>query len=49
MENIRIMKDMRNSINRIVNCETANLDKTINASLRQIENINYIKDARKHI
>ena len=33
---------MRNQINRLVNCETANLNKTINASLRQIENIRVI-------
>jgi cell division protein WhiA len=39
LENVRIIKDMRNNVNRIVNCETANLDKTVNASLRQIENI----------
>lgn len=38
-ENVRIMKDMRNSVNRIVNCETANLNKTIGAAVRQIENI----------
>lgn len=44
LENIRIYKEMRNNVNRIVNCETANLDKTLNASLRQIENIKYIKD-----
>ncbi|MCX7749227.1 MAG: DNA-binding protein WhiA [Clostridia bacterium] len=44
MENIRILKEMRNNVNRIVNCETANLDKTINASIRQIENIKYIRD-----
>jgi len=43
-ENIRIYKDIRNNINRIVNCETANLSKTINAAVRQIENIEYIKD-----
>ncbi|HHU78569.1 MAG: DNA-binding protein WhiA [Caldicoprobacterales bacterium] len=43
-ENIRIYKDMRNNINRIVNCETANLGKTINAAIRQIENIEYIRD-----
>ncbi|HHT66428.1 MAG TPA: DNA-binding protein WhiA [Clostridiales bacterium] len=43
-ENIRIYKDMRNNINRIVNCETANLSKTINASVRQIESIEYIRD-----
>ena len=44
LENVRILKEMRNNVNRIVNCETANLEKTINASLRQIENIRYIKD-----
>jgi len=43
-ENVRIVKDMRNNINRIVNCETANLGKTINASMRQIKNIEYIRD-----
>ena len=42
LENIRIYKDMRNNINRIVNCETANLSKTINAAVRQIENIKYL-------
>ncbi|MBM7614211.1 DNA-binding protein WhiA [Alkaliphilus hydrothermalis] len=44
LENIRIMKQMRNDINRIVNCETANLSKTVNASMRQIENIEFIKE-----
>ncbi|NMA94458.1 MAG: DNA-binding protein WhiA [Clostridiales bacterium] len=43
-ENIRVYKDVRNNINRIVNCETANLAKTINASMRQIENIKYIDE-----
>ncbi len=42
LENIRVLKDVRNNINRIVNCETANLGKTIDASLRQVENIEYI-------
>ncbi len=42
LENVRILKDMRNNVNRIVNCETANLDKTVDASLRQVENIKYI-------
>lgn len=42
LENVRILKDMRNNVNRIVNCETANLEKTVNASLRQVENIRYI-------
>lgn len=44
LENVRIYKEMRNNVNRIVNCETANLDKTLNAAMRQLENINYIKD-----
>ncbi len=42
-EDVRIVKDMRNSVNRLVNCETANLNKTISASLRQIENIKLIQ------
>ncbi|QUH25698.1 DNA-binding protein WhiA [Serpentinicella alkaliphila] len=44
LENIRVYKQMRNDINRIVNCETANLSKTVNASMKQIENIEYIRD-----
>jgi len=44
LENIRILKEMRNNINRIVNCETANLEKTVNASMRQLENIEYLKN-----
>lgn len=43
-ENVRIYKDMRNKVNRIVNCETANLSKTVNAAVRQIANIEYIKE-----
>lgn len=43
-ENKRILKDMKNQINRLVNCETANLNKTVNASVQQLENIRYIKD-----
>ena len=42
LEDIRILKEVRNNVNRIVNCETANLAKTINASIRQINNIKYI-------
>ena len=42
LENVRILKGMRNSVNRIVNCETANLGKTVNASIRQVENIKYL-------
>lgn len=39
-ENVRILKSMRNAVNRQVNCETANLAKTIDASVRQIDLIN---------
>jgi len=42
-EDVRIMKDMRNSVNRIVNCETANLNKTIGAAVRQIDNIRLLQ------
>jgi cell division protein WhiA len=43
-EDVRIVRDMRNSVNRLVNCETANLNKTIGASIRQVENIRYINE-----
>ncbi|WP_028274113.1 DNA-binding protein WhiA [Atopococcus tabaci] len=41
-EDTRIVRDMRNSVNRLVNCENANLNKTIDAASRQIENIKYL-------
>ena len=41
---MRILKEVRNSINRQVNCETANIKKTVSAAARQIEDIQYIKD-----
>lgn len=41
-EDIRIVRDMRNSVNRIVNCENANLNKVADAANKQIENINYL-------
>jgi len=44
LENIRILKEMRNSINRRVNCETANISKTVSAAVKQIEDITYIRD-----
>ncbi|WP_313075308.1 DNA-binding protein WhiA [Lacrimispora sp.] len=44
LENIRILKDMRNSVNRQVNCETANINKTVSAAVKQIEDIEYIRD-----
>ena len=43
LEDIRIIKDMRNNVNRQVNCETANLSKTVNAAYRQLENIRLIE------
>lgn len=46
MENVRIIKDMRNDINRRVNCETANIKKTVNAARRQIEDIEYIEKTK---
>lgn len=42
-ENVRIVKEVRNSVNRQVNCETANISKTVNAAARQIEDIKYIQ------
>ena len=42
-EEIRVLRDMRNNVNRIVNCETANLSKTVNAAVKQIEAINRLK------
>ena len=44
LENLRIVKEMRNSINRRVNCETANITKTVNAANRQIEDILFLRD-----
>ncbi len=44
LENLRILKEMRNKVNRIVNCETANINKTVSAAVRQIEDINYIQE-----
>lgn len=43
LENLRIEKEMRNSINRQVNCETANITKTVNAASKQIEDIQLIQ------
>lgn len=44
LENVRILKEMRNSVNRKVNCETANIKKTVNAAVKQIEDIELIRD-----
>ena len=44
-EEIRVQREMNNKINRIVNCETANLNKTINASIEQVEAIRKLKQS----
>lgn len=44
LENVRILKEMRNSVNRKVNCETANINKTVSAAVKQVEDIKLIRD-----
>lgn len=44
LENVRIVKEMRNDINRKVNCETANLNKVVGAAVKQLEDIEYIEE-----
>ncbi len=46
-EEIRVQREMNNKINRIVNCEAANLNKTINAAVSQIEAIEYLQKTKK--
>lgn len=46
-EEIRVLKDARNNVNRIVNCETANLNKTLGASENQIKAIQRLKKSHK--
>ena len=43
LENIRILKEMRNNVNRQVNCETANINKTVSAAVKQREDIEYLQ------
>ena len=43
-ENVRILKEMRENVNRQVNCETSNIRKSVSAAVRQIEDIRYLKD-----
>ncbi|MGN6714426.1 hypothetical protein SAMN02745136_05128 [Anaerocolumna jejuensis DSM 15929] len=43
LENVRILKEMRNSINRQVNCEAANINKTVMAASKQLDDIRYLK------
>lgn len=42
-ENVRAVKETRNQINRVINCETANLDKIVDTSVRQINSIKVLK------
>jgi hypothetical protein len=44
LENVRILKEMRNTVNRKVNCETANISKTVNAAVKQVKDIERIRD-----
>ncbi len=44
LENIRVVKEVRGTINRKVNCETANIGKTVSTAVRQIEDINLIEE-----
>lgn len=46
LENVRILKEMRNSVNRQVNCETANINKTVSAAVKQVEDIRFIQSTR---
>ena len=48
-ENVRVIRDMRNNVNRLVNCETANLSKTVSAAVKQVEAIKYIKQKGKFL
>ncbi len=43
LENIRIQKEVRNQVNRLVNCESANMNKTIDAAVRQKNNIEFVQ------
>ena len=46
-EEIRVQKEMRGKVNRLVNCETANLNKTINAAVEQISAIRKLQKTGK--
>ena len=47
-EEIRVLRETRNNVNRLVNCETANLNKIASASAKQIEDIKFIKKMKKY-
>lgn len=44
LEDFRVLKDMRNRINRLVNAETSNVEKAVTAALKQIEDIRFIEE-----
>ena len=44
LENIRILRGMRGNVNRQVNCETANINKTVSAAVKQMEDIRFIQE-----
>lgn len=44
LENIRIIKDMRNSANRQSNCDSANINKMVRTAARQVDDIRYIEE-----
>lgn len=46
-EDIRVQKEMNGKVNRIVNCQTANLNKTLNASVEQIDAIRRLQQSNK--
>ena len=46
LENIRILKEMRNTVNRKLNCEAANINKTVSAAEKQIDDIRYIEETK---
>ena len=46
-EDVRITKEIKNNVNRMVNCETANLNKIVNASVDQINDIKLIQNLKK--
>ena len=47
-EDVRLTKEVKNNVNRLVNCETANLNKIVNAAVDQVNDINLIKKLRKY-
>ena len=47
-EEVRVVRHMNNKVNRLVNCETANMNKTMNAAIEQIEAIQYLKKTKAY-